>query len=241
MIAKTMVSGNCFVIISARMVLRWPDSRESIRRFARIAWFSRIVSGFSNWTPFLRIALQGAKNCESQVWGDSRESLARYENRYFLRIDSRESICANRPDSRCESPGHLRDGSRYAWCPLHPHVLCLMQLDHLNARRVGTWRWRTSWDPSCPAISPWGSSAVDSLGTRRGPIRRPLKTWDPSFPFQNTKFPRSENPGKLLKNYSLDHPGPVLKIAEEKQKLLKVVAHFCNFSGIFRAGPGWAK
>ena len=28
----------------------------------------------------------------------------------FLRIDSRESICANRPDSRCESPGHLSRG-----------------------------------------------------------------------------------------------------------------------------------
>ena len=26
----------------------------------------------------------------------------------FLRIDARESIHANRPDSRCESPGHLR-------------------------------------------------------------------------------------------------------------------------------------
>ena len=26
---------------------------------------------------------------------------------FFLRIDSRESIQANRPDSRCESPGHL--------------------------------------------------------------------------------------------------------------------------------------
>ena len=26
---------------------------------------------------------------------------------FFLRIDSRESIRANRPDSRCESPGHV--------------------------------------------------------------------------------------------------------------------------------------
>ena len=33
--------------------LRWPDSRESIRRFARIACFSRIVTGFPNWTLFL--------------------------------------------------------------------------------------------------------------------------------------------------------------------------------------------
>ena len=27
---------------------------------------------------------------------------------FFLRINSHESIRANRPDSRCESPGHLR-------------------------------------------------------------------------------------------------------------------------------------
>ena len=43
------------------------------------------------------------KYCESQVWGDSRESLARYENMAFFC----ESIRANRPDSCCESPGHL--------------------------------------------------------------------------------------------------------------------------------------
>ena len=42
--------------------LRWPDSRESIRRFARIAWFSRIVSGFPDWTPFLRISVS-SKRC----------------------------------------------------------------------------------------------------------------------------------------------------------------------------------
>ena len=37
----------------------------------------------------------------------SRESLDRMKIGDFLRIDSRESIPANRPDSRCESPGHL--------------------------------------------------------------------------------------------------------------------------------------
>ena len=36
----------------------------------------------TNWTTFFfRIALAGAQNCESQVWGDSRESLAPYEHR----------------------------------------------------------------------------------------------------------------------------------------------------------------
>ena len=67
------------------------DSRESF-------------SGFPNWTPFLRIALQGARNCESHVWADSRKSLARYDSFFwfsanrFTRIHSRES------------PGH-----RVAW------------------------------------------------------------------------------------------------------------------------------
>ena len=56
---------------------------------------------------FCESRFKGAKSCESQVQGDTRESLARYENRVSLRIDSRESILANRPDSRCESPGHL--------------------------------------------------------------------------------------------------------------------------------------
>ena len=33
------------------------------------------------------------------------------------------------------------------------------------------------------------------------------------FPLrENTESPRPENPGKLLKNYNLAHPGPVLKI-----------------------------
>ena len=46
--------------------LRWPDSRESIRRFARIARFSRIVVPEPNPLSANR-ALQGAKTCESPV------------------------------------------------------------------------------------------------------------------------------------------------------------------------------
>ena len=38
------------------------------------------------------------------------------------------------------------------------------------------------------------------------------QTWDPSFPLENTKSPHPENPAKLLKNYNLAHPGPVLKM-----------------------------
>ena len=56
-----------------------------------MARFAGIIWGFPNWTPFLWIVLRGLKNCESQVWGDSRESLERHENIFFLQIDSRES------------------------------------------------------------------------------------------------------------------------------------------------------
>ena len=46
-----------------------------------------------------------------------------------------------------------------------------------------------------------------------------IEHWDPNFPLENTRSPpHPENPDKLLKNYNLAHPGPVLKIAE---KLLK--------------------
>ena len=42
--------------------------------------------------PFFANRASGGENCESQVRGDSRGSLTRYENRvFFLRIDSRES------------------------------------------------------------------------------------------------------------------------------------------------------
>ena len=75
-----------------RRAARHPLSPHLLHPHLRQPKFSRIVSGFPSWTPFLRIALRGAKHCESQVWGDLRESLARYENRpFFLRTDLRES------------------------------------------------------------------------------------------------------------------------------------------------------
>ena len=64
--------------------------------------------------PFIReLRLGGPITCESQVWGDSRELLARYEIGVLLRVDLCESIRVNRPDSRCESPGHLRLGPHH--------------------------------------------------------------------------------------------------------------------------------
>ena len=51
----------------------------------------------------LRIAFWDTQHCESQVLRK------RYENSLFfiMQIDCRESIRANRPDSCCESAGHL--------------------------------------------------------------------------------------------------------------------------------------
>ena len=45
------------------------DGPIRANRFAdsRIAWFSRIVSGFPNWTSFSRIALRGAKSANRRL------------------------------------------------------------------------------------------------------------------------------------------------------------------------------
>ena len=61
--------------------------------------------------------------CELR-FGDARESLARYEFFFwhrFARIDSRESF--NGPDSRCESPGHLRSPIQDKKPEIHPEIL----------------------------------------------------------------------------------------------------------------------
>ena len=76
--------------------LRWPDSRESIRANHR-----RVPE----LNPFLQIAFRGAKAL--RIEGLRRFArIARTFNvmktLFFLRIDSRESIRVNRPDSRCE-------------------------------------------------------------------------------------------------------------------------------------------
>ena len=71
-------SKNYILFYAPFLRLRWPDSRESIRRFAEL-------------NPFFANRVSALKNCKSQVWGDSRECLERYENRFFfLQIDSRE-------------------------------------------------------------------------------------------------------------------------------------------------------
>ena len=57
----------------------------------------------------LQIALCGVKIANRRfeaIRANRLTPLCKYEGP-FLRIDSRESIHANRPDSRCESRGHL--------------------------------------------------------------------------------------------------------------------------------------
>ena len=70
-------------------------SCQTHRSGTYMARFARIISGFSSTgkqnPESLQIAFRGTKNCESQVWGDSSESLERYENRVLLRVNSRES------------------------------------------------------------------------------------------------------------------------------------------------------
>ena len=47
--------------LSLYLVLRRPDSRKWIRRFARIRRFVRIAWGFLNWTPFFANRVRGTK------------------------------------------------------------------------------------------------------------------------------------------------------------------------------------
>ena len=53
-----------------------------------------------------------------------------------------------------------------------------------------------------------------------------VKAWDRNFPLENTKSPHPENPGKLLKNYNLAHPGTVLKIAGKLLKNTKLPKNY---------------
>ena len=118
--------------------LRWPDSRESIRRFARIAWFSRIVSGFPNCTPFLRIALRAAKKV--RIAGLRR--FARIARTLWKWVFSRDSIRANRPDSRCQSLDHLSE----TILAIPPPLLCAMGF-------FGVSTWLIGCDTPPPPVS----------------------------------------------------------------------------------------
>ena len=56
-----------------------------------------------------------------------------------------------------------------------------------------------------------------------------MEVWlDHSFPLENTKSPHPENPGNLLKNYNLAHPGTIPEITE---KLLK--SYFLSNFSVF--------
>ena len=93
-------------------------SNRKLDRFARIAWFSRIVSGisgFPNWTPFTaNRALRGLKISNRRCWGDSPESLAALRKReVFLRWNLSVIRAANRfariaPIALRIAMGHLK-------------------------------------------------------------------------------------------------------------------------------------
>ena len=97
--------------VSRPTELRWPDSRESIRRFARIRRFddSRESPDSSRTEPpFLRELRFGALEIANRRFEAIRANRSNIMKiGVFLHIDSRESIHANRPGSRCESLGHL--------------------------------------------------------------------------------------------------------------------------------------
>ena len=56
----------------------------------------------------------------------------------------------------------------------------------------------------------------------------------PASPYRIQNPPRPENPRKLLKNYNLAHPGPVLKITENLQFFTNKFGKKYHFLVIFR-------
>ena len=100
---------SCF----SNRALRWPDSRESIRRFARID--SQIRANRLIFANRVKVPKLNPFFCESRFRGltiANRRFEAIRANRshvvkigFFLRIDSRASIHANCPDSRCKNAG----------------------------------------------------------------------------------------------------------------------------------------
>ena len=77
--------------------------------------------------------------------------------------------------------------------------------------------WRHGW----PRLTRMSSCRQDLVGLgAAGTATAHLACliWNPSFPLDNTKSPHPENPDKLLKNYNLAHPNPVLKITEKLPK-----------------------
>ena len=129
---------------------RFADSRVSSDSRESFHWFQ----GFPNWTPFLRIAL----------WGGGGGL-----------VDSRESIRANRPDSRCESPGHL--SSRNLWL-----FLSLSWLDIFKKS------WSIIKHPSYDTLRQFMTDSVPSTSSR--PLLDSLASHFPEAQdWRNSRFP----------------------------------------------------
>ena len=71
--------------------LRWPDSRELIRRFAR-----ELLQGSQAERFFLQIAFRGARNCEPQVFEAIRANRANAMKTVSLCKSIRATRAANR-------------------------------------------------------------------------------------------------------------------------------------------------
>ena len=120
-----------------------------------MAWFARIDSQIrsesldSRESPegsrteplLLRIALQGAKSCESQVWRDSRESLARYKNSLFF--------CEPIRSNRIGRMAPIRVANCRAIQVPHLNLLsdgaCVQTAEQKNGQRRAM-LWRTFWE-----------------------------------------------------------------------------------------------
>ena len=173
--------------------LRWPDSRESIRRFARIAWFMRIVSGFPNWTPFCANCVLAAMSIVNRTFEEIRANRSNVAKRGFFC----ESIRANqfarlriaRPSKVLGSPSRVfmgrwssYVGQQMIYYTCHSCLSILGFVPSRNSWRLvincfpgcllqeAGWRWRSSslvhrfWSwLSCPAYLQW-SFWWDSCG-----------------------------------------------------------------------------
>ena len=101
-----------------------PCFLEVFKRGFLIFFFFESLVFWQKKSKDWRVRVFTLSNCESQLWGNSRKSLRRYENRGLLRIDSLESIRVNHPDSRCESPGHLSSNLAVLKTLRDSEVLC---------------------------------------------------------------------------------------------------------------------
>ena len=120
-----------------------------------MAWFARITSGFTNWTLLCESRFGALKNRSRSFEAIRANHSNAARIGVFLRIDLRESICANRPDLRCESLGHLRSRA----C----EVLCTRPIE--IARGCPSRKDPASKALFCHNHTDWAADVTKTLGT----------------------------------------------------------------------------